>query len=142
MRDFRSVILGPDPSSLAGQALAEDNARANRLLFRILLAHWIIASTILGAANGFYVMGFVGGGLIVGLAWAALHWVPNTAYARMTLASCLMLFSALFIQQGLGRIEWHFHVFATLAFVIRYKDIRPLLAAVVTIAVHHVALNY
>ncbi|MEL7312328.1 MAG: methyl-accepting chemotaxis protein [Pseudomonadota bacterium] len=142
MSELASLIFGADPNSNVGKALAEDNARANRLMFRILLAHWLLAATVVGAANGFYLMGLLGGGLIVGLAWAALKWVPTTVYARMVLASSLMLFSALYIQQGLGRIEWHFHVFASLAFVIRYKDIRPLLAAVVTIAVHHIALNF
>jgi len=60
----------------------------------------------------------------------------------MLMGMSLMLFSALFIQQNLGRIEIHFHIFAALALLIRYKDVKPLLAAVVTIAVHHVTLNY
>ena len=33
-----------------------------------------------------------------------------------------MAFSALFIQQQLGLIEMHFHVFAALALLVRYKD--------------------
>ena len=53
-----------------------------------------------------------------------------------------MLFSALFIQQSLGKIEIHFHVFAGLALLLRYRDMKPLLAGVVTAAVHHLAFNY
>jgi methyl-accepting chemotaxis protein len=53
-----------------------------------------------------------------------------------------MVFSAIFIQQHLGRIEMHFHIFAALAFLIRYKDIVTFLSATTTIALHHFVFNY
>ncbi|MEM6818546.1 MAG: methyl-accepting chemotaxis protein [Pseudomonadota bacterium] len=136
-----SVLFGRFPTEVK-PALEADYDKADTMFFRILLAHWVFAATVMGAVNGFYLMGLIGGGLIVGLGWACRQSLPGSVYTRMVLASSLMLFSALFIQQGLGRIEWHFHVFATLAFIIRYKDLRPLLAAVVTIAVHHLTLNF
>tara|TARA_B110000240_G_C13056164_1_gene265515 strand:- start:15 stop:350 length:336 start_codon:yes stop_codon:yes gene_type:complete len=36
----------------------------------------------------------------------------------------------------------HFHIFAALGSVIRYKDIVPLLSATTTIALHHFVFNY
>lgn len=53
-----------------------------------------------------------------------------------------MMFSAIFIQQHLGRIEMHFHIFAALAFLIRYKDYSPIIAGAITTLVHHVVFNY
>jgi methyl-accepting chemotaxis protein len=54
----------------------------------------------------------------------------------------LMIFSAIFIQQHLGRIEMHFHIFAGLAFLLRYRDAVPILVATVTTALHHLIFNY
>lgn len=135
------VLLNRFPAT-AKTALAADFRKANQFLFVILLTHWFAATAIVSLFHGFFLMGFIGGAMICGIAWSAMKLLPSSVYSRMILGCCLMLFSALFIQQGLGRIEWHFHVFATLAFLIRYKDLKPLIAAVVTIAVHHVAMNY
>lgn len=122
--------------------LENDAQQTDRLMFRVLLGHWLLASTAMGLFQGFYLMGIIGGGAIVGIAWAAMTMLRGTAYPRMIMGISLMLFSALFIQQSLGKIELHFHVFAALALLIRYKDLKPLLAGVVTIAVHHLFFNY
>ena len=138
---FVRTLLGDVPAS-ARSSLDEDHRAANRFMLGILAGHWALSSLVVSWAHGFFLMGFVGGGLIVGLAALGMRVAAGDVYSRMLMGACLMLFSALFIQQGLGRIEWHFHVFASMAFLTRYKDLRPLLAAVVTIAVHHLAANY
>ena len=129
-------------SAAARESLEQDFLTTDRFLFKVLLGHWAVASTLMGLFHGFYVMGFVGGGVIVGLNWLAGRFLRGTAYPRVLLGASLMLFSALFIQQSLGKIEIHFHVFAGLALLLRYRDMKPLLAGVVTIALHHLAFNY
>jgi methyl-accepting chemotaxis protein len=52
-----------------------------------------------------------------------------------------MTFSALFIHQSRGLIEMHFHVFASLAFLLAYRDWRVPMAGAVFIAVHHVSFH-
>lgn len=86
-------------------------------------------------AHGTYLLGFIGGGLIFGISFAACSSLAGTIYPGMIMAAGIMAFSGLYIQQGLGRIEMHFHVFAGLALVTCYKSLIPLVAAVVTIAV-------
>jgi methyl-accepting chemotaxis protein len=54
----------------------------------------------------------------------------------------IMGFPIIMIQQHLGRIEMHFHVFVVLAFMSLYKDILPLIAATLTIAVHHLLFTW
>ncbi|MEL7297894.1 MAG: methyl-accepting chemotaxis protein [Pseudomonadota bacterium] len=122
--------------------LDQDLRKADHFMLRILCLHWFLAVTVVGVANGMYLTGFIGGGVIVTLGWLTHRLLPGSHYAHMMFGACIMLFSGLYIQQGLGRIEWHFHVFAALAFTSCYRDLRPLCAAVVTIAIHHVALNY
>jgi methyl-accepting chemotaxis protein len=46
------------------------------------------------------------------------------------------------IQQTHGMIETHFGIFALLAFLVYYRDWRPVVAAAGVIAVHHLAFNF
>ena len=137
------TIVNPPPRAPAiERALQEDYEAADALMMRIVLAHWALASTIMGIEHGYYLAGFIGGGAITGIAWLGYRYLRGSVYSRILMGICFMLFSALYIQQSLGRIEYHFHVFSGLAFLIRYKDIRPLVAAVLTIALHHLVFNY
>lgn len=123
------------------QNLDKSFVDADKFMLKLLFAHWIAASTITAFSYNTYLLGFIGGGVATGLAYAAYATNPGSVWSRMTIASAFMVFSGIFIQQHMGRIEMHFHIFATLAFFIRYKDIAPTLAAVVTIALHHALFN-
>lgn len=142
MKGLQELLTNSHLSSKMQEALQTDFISSDKLLLKILLIHWALASTVMGYAQGYYLMGFIGGSIICAIAYTAQKYLSDTAYPRVIMGTCLMLFSALFIQQNLGRIEIHFHIFAALALLIRYKDLKPLLAAVVTIALHHITLNY
>jgi len=77
------------------------------------------------------------GGLISALpiALALLH--PGAAVTRYTIATAQMLMSALLIHLTGGRIETHFHVFGSLAFLAFYRDWRVLVPATVVVAADH-----
>src|SRR5579884_2319329 len=62
---------------------------------------------------------------------------PGKALTRHTIAVCQMLMSALLIHLTGGRIETHFHVFGSLAFLAYYRDWRVLIPATVVVAVDH-----
>ena len=47
---------------------------------------------------------------------------PRDAFTRYTVAVCQMLMSSLLIHLSGGRIETHFHVFGSLAFLAFYRD--------------------
>ncbi len=67
---------------------------------------------------------------------------PGSLPTRLAVASAFMIFCALLIQQTRGQIEAHFGIFVLLAFLLYYRDWRPIVAAAVLIAVHHLAFNY
>src|SRR5690606_6123096 len=67
---------------------------------------------------------------------------PGSVVSRVVFACALMIFSALIIQQTAGAIEAHFGIFVLLAFLLYYRDWRPILAAAALIAVHHLSFNY
>src|SRR5216684_3340341 len=54
---------------------------------------------------------------------------PRAAFTRHTVAVCQMLMSSLLIHLSGGRIETHFHVFGSLAFLAFYRDWRVLVPA-------------
>jgi hypothetical protein len=62
---------------------------------------------------------------------------PGSALTRHVIAASQMLWSALLIHLSGGRIETHFHVFGSLAFVAFYRDWKVLLTATVVVATDH-----
>lgn len=77
------------------------------------------------------------GGLIVSLPIAAAVNSPGKTRTRYLIAIGQMLMSALLIHLSGGRIETHFHVFGSLAFLALYRDWRVLLVASAVTAVDH-----
>jgi two-component system sensor histidine kinase/response regulator len=103
-------------------------------------ALWISPRTWIGATSQVHVHVWAAlllGGLIALppalLAW----WQPGRALTRHVIAIAQMLASALLIHLSGGRIETHFHVFGSLAFLAFYRDWRVLVTATVVVALDH-----
>jgi signal transduction histidine kinase len=62
---------------------------------------------------------------------------PGQPSTRYTIAIAQMLMSALLIHLTGGRIETHFHVFGSLAFLAFYRDWRVLIPATIVVALDH-----
>jgi diguanylate cyclase (GGDEF)-like protein len=62
---------------------------------------------------------------------------PGEASTRFVIATAQMLMSSLLIHLTGGRIETHFHVFGSLAFLAFYRDWRVLVPATVVVAADH-----
>ncbi|MCO5165379.1 MAG: response regulator [Planctomycetes bacterium] len=80
--------------------------------------------------------------IVLGAAIAALPILlalrrPGEAFTRHVIAGMQMLASALLIHLSGGRIETHFHVFGSIAFLALYRDWRVLVTATVVIALDH-----
>jgi two-component system, sensor histidine kinase and response regulator len=82
------------------------------------------------------------GGVIVSLP-IALAWLdPSRAGTRHVIAVGQMLIGTLMIHLTGGRIETHFYVFGSLAFLAFYRDWRVLISASVVVAVDHVIRGF
>jgi hypothetical protein len=64
---------------------------------------------------------------------------PGTALTRHVIAASQMLSSALLIHLSGGRIETHFHVFGSLAFLAFYLDWKVIITATIVVATDHFA---
>src|SRR5207237_2457895 len=62
---------------------------------------------------------------------------PGETFTRYTIGVAQMLMSALLIHLTGGRIETHFHVFGSLAFLAFYRDWRVLVPATIVVAADH-----
>ncbi|MDQ7988177.1 MAG: methyl-accepting chemotaxis protein [Candidatus Dactylopiibacterium sp.] len=73
---------------------------------------------------------------------AVSAWVFRVAggetVCRLTMPAALMVLSALLIHQARGLIEMHFSIFVLLAFLLYYRDWKPLVMGAAVIAAHHV----
>jgi signal transduction histidine kinase len=77
------------------------------------------------------------GGLIAACPIALVIARPGEAITRYVIAAAQMMHSALLIHLSGGRIETHFHVFGSLAFLSFYRDWRVLIPATVVVALDH-----
>lgn len=121
---------------------SRDMAQIDRFFVVLLGLHWLAAMTIMPYAYNTYKPGIVIGGVAFAIALAAYVFGRGKLYCRLTMGALLMMFSGLFIQQTLGRIETHFHVFGGLAILLVYRDWRVILSGVLTIALHHLGFSY
>ena len=65
--------------------------------------------------------------------------MPGRMLTRLAVAAIFMGFSALLIHEAHGMIESHFSIFALLAFLLYYRDWRPVTLAAALIGIHHYA---
>jgi serine/threonine protein kinase len=77
------------------------------------------------------------GGLIIVVPIVAVWRRPGTAFTRHCVAAGQMLMSALWIHLTGGRIETHFMVFGSLAFLAFYRDWKVLVTATIVLGVDH-----
>ena len=111
-------------------------------LFGIGIALWISPKTWIGATSQihWHVWAAVfGGGLLAAFPISMAKLFPGQAITRQAIAIAQPMTSALLIHLTGGRIETHFHVFGSLAFLAFYRDWRVLLTATVVVAVDHLA---
>jgi len=124
-------------------------AQTSRLFTILMLVQWIagIAAALwisprawAGASSQIHLHVWVAiflGGAITSLPVFLTLVRPSDAFTRYTVAVCQMLMSSLLIHLTGGRIETHFHVFGSLAFLAFYRDWRVLVPATIVVAADH-----
>lgn len=106
----------------------------------IAAALWISPLTWIGDSSQVHVHVWAAillGGAISGFpAWLAWQY-PGLTVTRHVIAVAQVLTSALLIHLTGGRIETHFHIFGSLAFLAFYRDWRVLATATIVVAADH-----
>lgn len=136
------LLTFPSVPKFASKNFNEHFIQADKVMLVLLAIHWFIAIFITSISYDTYKYGLLSGGLILLPLLVAYRYFSGTQVMRALVAVGLMLFSLVFIQQHLGRIEMHFHVFIAMAMLTLYKDIIPVFVAAATTIVHHVVFNF
>ncbi|WP_426103938.1 methyl-accepting chemotaxis protein [Massilia sp. TSP1-1-2] len=114
---------------------------ADKLMLCVLWALQLFSLALAGIHNTWTLA------LLVGLPTAGLPTIlylqaRGTLLTRCVVAVAVMVFAALNIHQGAGLTELHFGIFVYLAFLLAYRDWRPIVVAAATIAIHHLSFHY
>lgn len=146
------VAHAPDVAFTEAQAipdLGKSRVEADRMFRWLLLAQWAVAVVIALALTPWANLGadralqvhvwsvFLLGGALCVTPLALIARRPGWWMTRHVVAATQMLFSALLIHVTGGRVESHFHVFASLAFLAFYRDWTVLATATVFVAADH-----
>jgi signal transduction histidine kinase len=141
----------PDRCAQAIFAASEHKSHAeiDRLFAVLMLLQWITAiamafvvspRTWIGDEARVHVHVWAAvlvGGALSGLPILFAQIMPGARLTRHVIAVAQMLWSALLIHLTGGRIETHFHVFGSLAFLAFYKDWHVLITATIVVAADH-----
>jgi signal transduction histidine kinase len=154
MQTMNSLAPAPGVESARVQTLLTEaeskvHCRTDRMFARLMVFQWVAGilaaliispQTWIGAASQVHVHVWAAiflGGVISGFPVFLVFSRPGHVMTRHTIAVAQMLTSALLIHLTGGRIETHFHVFGSLAFLAFYRDWRVLVSATVVVAIDH-----
>jgi two-component system sensor histidine kinase/response regulator len=145
--------IAEDTTARASELVVEHQnriyAQTSRLFTILMLVQWVagIAAALWisprawsGATSSVHLHVWLAvflGGTITSLPVLLTIFRPVDVFTRHTVAVCQMLMSSLLIHLSGGRIETHFHVFGSLAFLAFYRDWRVLVPATIAVAVDH-----
>lgn len=106
----------------------------------IAAALWITPNTWIGTHSEIHVHllgAIVLGGAIAALPVTLAFTMPGAIITRHVIAVGQMLFGSMLIHLSGGRIETHFHIFGSLAFLSFYRDYRVLITGSIVVALDH-----
>ena len=129
--------------------LLDQRSDLDRLFAKLLLVQWVAAVVVAvvyaptgwadksRAVSGHFTLALVAGGVLALAPLAMTRLMAGARLTRHAMAAAQMLFSALFIHLSGGRIETHFHIFGSLAWLAFYLDWQILVTATLVVAVEH-----
>jgi signal transduction histidine kinase/DNA-binding response OmpR family regulator len=151
---YRTKLIPADGLPQRAQALFEEHRdsiyrRTDKLFGGLLVFQWfcavglaLVVSPRAWAGGTSHIhphvwIAVLYGAAIVTLPLALILLRPGRASTRHIVAASQVIFSAILIHLSGGRIETHFHVFGSLAFLAFYRDWRVLITASAIVAVDH-----
>lgn len=113
--------------------------------FGIVVAIFVSPYTWIGENSAVHVhvwAAVVLGGVLSSAPVFMAHFYPGRAITRHVIAIAQALWSALLIHLFGGRIETHFHIFGSLAFISLYRDWKVIVSMSLVVAADHAARGF
>lgn len=150
MNKKETIVLDERAQAIFDEQINESHVKIDRMFSHLLIIQWfagivisITYSPLAWAGKSSYLHPHVWfaiafGALITLPALQFIYMYPGKALTRHVIAICQMLFSALLIHLMGGRIETHFHVFGSLAFLAFYRDWKVICTATIMVLIDHI----
>jgi methyl-accepting chemotaxis protein len=144
-----TISLSESASKRFDAAFLQVCTKTDKILAVGLAVQWVVLvalalivtpKTWIGSTsspNNHLIASIVLGGLIAGLPIAMVWFKRGTLHTRLSVGIAYALMGGLFVHVGGGRIEYHFHYFASMAILSIYRDWRVLVAATAIAAADH-----
>jgi PAS domain S-box-containing protein len=159
MQDSKPTWGEASPVAIRAQDLFQQHflavaQRTDRLFGGLLVFQWLVAIAVAlwvspyawaGPASYTHIhiwAALMLGGMTISLPVALILWRPGDVATRHAVGVAQMLMGALLIHLSGGRIETHFHVFGSLAFLAFYRDWRVLISSSAVVAADHLIRGY
>jgi methyl-accepting chemotaxis protein len=123
------------------QILHSSNVSADKVMLASASLGTLVCITV-GATTGHLLTSLLVGVPASLVPFALYKLLPGSLVSRLACASSFMVLAALLIQITGGLAEAHFSIFVLLAFLLYYRDWRPVVMAAALIAVHHLVFNF
>ncbi len=140
--DIKGLFTFPKVPDFAKENFEQYFIQSDKVMLMLAVLQWIMATFVSSLLYDTYLYGFLSGGIIVVSLFIAFRYLKGTRTMRSLVAVSMMLFSLIYIQQHLGRIEMHFHLFIAMAILSLYKDTVPVFVAALATILHHLIFNY
>jgi two-component system sensor histidine kinase HydH len=136
-------------AALFESRMLESRAQTDRMFAWLMLGQWIFGIGIAAwlsprvwagstSATHIHLYAAIGLGAAISLfPWFAAWKLPGALVTRVSIGVAQMLWAGLLVHLMGGRIETHFHIFGSLAFLAFYRDLRVLIPATVVTAADH-----
>ena|SRR5689334_8228999 len=136
-------------TSLFAEELVVQRTRLEHMFLALFGVQWIAALVVArfyspigwadktNAPGGYLTLALVGGALLTAIPAIIVRLQPGSALARHAIAFFQILWSSMFIHLSGGRIETHFHIFGSLAWLAFFLDWKVLVTATVMVALDH-----
>lgn len=148
------ALIASQTEKLYQEARQANFKRTDRMFATLMVAQWVFSILVALVLSPYAWEGkestvhshvwtaLLLGGLITALpVFLALN-NPGEARTRYVVGVSQMLWSGLLIHLTGGRIETHFHVFGSLAFIAFYRDWKTLLPATIIVAGDHIVRQF
>jgi len=147
-------VIRPRAKELYHEALADGFRKGDRLFLGLALVQWAAAIVValvvspttwsgsVASTHAHVYVAAVGGALIVLPLALLVRYQASRPHTRHAIAVGQVLWSTIFIHLSGGRIETHFHVFASLALLAFYRDWKVLMTATIVVAADHAARGF
>lgn len=118
--------------------------RTDRLFLRLFIVQWVLVTALSLWIDSTmeWPLAFACGAVLTLVPAAGMRLRPRSTWNRHSVAISQILFSSLFVQVTNGRLETHFHIFGSLAFLAFYRDTRVMMTATAIVAIDHFFGSY